>query len=86
MFSPRFAGASSILYDFRAYASVKNIVVVSIQYRLGALGWASMNDKNIPGNLGFQDQIQALKWVQENIEYFGGDPDQVTIFGESAGQ
>ena len=49
-------------------------------------GFASANDGSIPPNLGFQDQIQALKWVQGNIGYFGGDPDQVTIFGESAGK
>ena len=44
-----------------------------------------MGDENMPANLGFQDQVQALRWVQKNIMYFGGDPDQVTIFGQSAG-
>jgi para-nitrobenzyl esterase len=44
-----------------------------------------MNDDNLLANLGFQDQVFALKWVRENIALFGGDPDQVTIFGESAG-
>ncbi|ELU04663.1 hypothetical protein CAPTEDRAFT_111930, partial [Capitella teleta] len=72
-------------YDFRAYSSVRDIVVVPIQYRLGALGWASMEDEHMPANLGFQDQVMALKWVQQNIHHFGGDPNQVTIIGQSAG-
>ena len=61
------------------------VVVVTIQYRLGPLGFMSTGDANFPGNYGMLDQVQALKWVKENIENFGGDPDKVTIFGLSAG-
>jgi len=60
-----------------------NVVVVSFNYRLGALGF--LNLPGIPPNLGMQDQIAALKWIQENIHNFGGDPTNITIFGESAG-
>lgn len=60
-----------------------NVVVVSFNYRLGALGF--LNLPGIPPNLGIQDQVAALKWVNNNIELFGGDPDNITIFGESAG-
>lgn len=52
---------------------------------LSSQGWAGMGDEHMPSNLGFQDQVLALTWVQENIKNFGGDPDQVTIFGQSAG-
>ena len=60
-----------------------DVVVVSSNYRLGALGF--LNLPEIPPNIGILDQIAALKWVQENIERFGGDPNNVTVFGESAG-
>ena len=63
----------------------QDIVVVSINYRLGALGFFSTGDKYASGNWGMKDQVLALKWVQENIEAFGGNPHDVTIFGESAG-
>merc|ERR1712066_8661 len=53
--------------------------------RLGALGFLSSTTEEAPGNLGHWDQAMGLQWVNENIHYFGGDPDQVTIFGESAG-
>lgn len=49
------------------------------------LGYMSTGDDVIPGNLGSKDQILALKWVQQNVRYFGGDPDKVTLFGQSAG-
>lgn len=63
----------------------KDIVLVVIQYRLGFLGFLSTEDSVIPGNFGLKDQTMALRWVQRNIRNFGGDPEKVTIFGESAG-
>ena len=65
------------------------VVVVTINYRLGMLGWmenVQAWDRNtIPGNQAIRDQILALQWVQKNIAAFGGDPNMVTVFGESAG-
>lgn len=61
------------------------VVLVTIQYRLGAFGFVTTGDSVAPGNYGMLDQIEALKWVQENIEHFGGNSSVVTIFGESAG-
>nr|CAH7738335.1 unnamed protein product [Callosobruchus chinensis] len=65
----------------------EDIVLVTVNYRLGLLGFLSLEDRslNVPGNAGMKDQVMALRWVQRNIKYFGGDPDNVTIFGESAG-
>ncbi|XP_029908674.1 carboxylesterase 3 [Myripristis murdjan] len=78
------AGAAS-WYDGAPLAVYENIVVVLIQYRLGILGFVSTGDEHAQGNWGFLDQIAALKWIQENIETFGGDPQSITIAGESAG-
>lgn len=74
-------------YDGASLASAGNVIVVNLNYRLGALGFLTLDgitdaDHN---NFGFRDQIQALTWVQKNIASFGGNPDNVTIFGESAG-
>ncbi|XP_046991136.1 esterase FE4-like isoform X2 [Schistocerca americana] len=63
----------------------KDVVVVTINFRLGALGFLSTQDSIIPGNLGLRDQIAALQWIKRNINYFSGNPDNVTVFGESSG-
>lgn len=62
-----------------------DIVYVTMNYRLGALGFLSTGTSDAPGNAGFKDQVLALKWIQDNIERFGGDPNKVTISGHSAG-
>ncbi|NXS08381.1 SASB hydrolase, partial [Neodrepanis coruscans] len=77
-------GAAST-YDGSALAALDNVVVVTIQYRLGILGYFSTGDEHARGNWGYLDQVAALKWIQENIIHFGGDPGSVTITGESAG-
>ncbi|XP_030645781.1 liver carboxylesterase 2-like [Chanos chanos] len=77
-------GSASIT-DGSVLASYQNVVVVLIQYRLGMLGFLSTGDEHAPGNYGVLDQVAALRWVQEHIHNFGGDPNSVTIFGESAG-
>lgn len=59
--------------------------MVTINYRLGVLGFLSSEDEIIPGNFGLKDQVEALKWVQNNIKAFRGDPTKVTISGFSAG-
>ncbi|XP_060531034.1 cocaine esterase-like [Cylas formicarius] len=63
----------------------EDVIVVTFNYRLGLYGFLSTNDSVILGNAGLKDQLLAMKWTQKNIEYFGGDPEKVTIFGVSAG-
>ena len=75
-------GSSLETYDGARLAERGDVVVVSCNYRVGALGFVTL-----PGisNNGLRDQLAALQWVQENIDTFGGDPGNVTVFGESAG-
>jgi len=80
------------LYDFSTMVDRHNVVVVSINYRLGPFGWFThpaiqelQTGLDQSSNFGTLDIIEALKWVQSNISLFGGDPSNVTIFGESAG-
>ncbi|XP_011690508.1 PREDICTED: esterase E4-like [Wasmannia auropunctata] len=67
------------------YLLDKDIVLVTVNYRLASLGFLSTGDSKAPGNLGLKDQVVALRWVQRNIAAFGGDPDSVTISGYSIG-
>ncbi|KAK7485339.1 hypothetical protein BaRGS_00023438, partial [Batillaria attramentaria] len=62
-----------------------DVIVVTFNYRLGALGFLSAPDSPFTGNYGMLDQVAALKWVKDNIHNFGGDPDRITIDGHSAG-
>lgn len=76
---------SSNEYHGAYLAAVGNVIVVTINYRLGILGFLSTMDDNCIGNYGLHDQALAFQWVHENIGSFGGDSGRVTIFGESAG-
>ncbi len=85
-----FGSGSSISYNTGSLAKRGDIVEITINYRLGELGFLRLKDVTggkIPstGNEGLLDQIAALKWVKENIAAFGGDPKNITVFGESAG-
>nr|WEM02081.1 venom carboxylesterase [Phaedon brassicae] len=65
--------------------NMDEMILVAINYRVGLFGFLSTEDDSIPGNNGMKDQVLALKWVKENIEYFGGNPDSITLSGYSAG-
>nr|XP_022919915.1 carboxylesterase 5A-like isoform X1 [Onthophagus taurus]XP_022919916.1 carboxylesterase 5A-like isoform X1 [Onthophagus taurus] len=63
----------------------ENVIMISLNYRLGAFGFLTTGNKKAPGNNGLRDQVMALKWINERVKSFGGDPKKVTIFGQSAG-
>jgi para-nitrobenzyl esterase len=79
------------IYDGSKLAAAQQAVVVTLNYRLGALGWLTHpaldgeSPGEVSGNYGLRDQIAALAWVRDNIRRFGGDPDRVLVFGQSAG-
>jgi para-nitrobenzyl esterase len=82
-------GSASPTYDGARLCAEQDVVVVSVNYRIGALGFLDL--RAVPGgettdaNCGLRDQLLALEWIQRHIEQFGGDPGRVTLFGESAG-
>ncbi len=85
-----YGSGSSETYDGASFSQLGDVVVVSINYRLGIFGYLHLDEiggetYKGSGNCGLLDQVAALKWVRDNIEAFGGDPENVTVFGESAG-
>ncbi|XP_072309586.1 bile salt-activated lipase-like [Eucyclogobius newberryi] len=73
------------LYDGQEIADRGNVIVVTLGYRVGSLGFLSTGEPDLPGNYGLWDQQAAIAWVHRNIRSFGGDPNNITLFGESAG-
>ncbi|XP_050438553.1 juvenile hormone esterase-like [Adelges cooleyi] len=73
--------------DFHSpdYLIEENVILVTLNYRLNVLGFLNLDIDDCPGNMGLKDQLFAFKWVKENISEFGGDANNITIFGESAG-
>ncbi|KAJ8266216.1 hypothetical protein GJAV_G00127840 [Gymnothorax javanicus] len=82
-----YSGSSSLdVYDGRYLAYFERVLVVSMNYRVGSLGFLAFpGSSKAPGNVGLLDQQMALLWVRQNAQFFGGNPKEVTIFGESAG-
>ncbi|KAG5329467.1 ESTE Esterase, partial [Acromyrmex charruanus] len=78
-------GSGNDTYIRPDYLLAKGVILVAISYRLGAFGFLNLGHEIASGNQGMKDQIAALKWIKENIEVFGGDPNNVTVFGVSAG-
>ncbi|XP_052810175.1 bile salt-activated lipase-like [Mya arenaria] len=76
---------SADMYNGEELVNYGNVILVTLNYRVGPLGFLSTMDEICPGNFGFWDQRLALEWVNDNIGYFGGDSERITIFGESAG-
>ena len=78
------------VYNADIMAATSNVIIASMQYRVGAFGFLYLNkhftnSEEAPGNMGLWDQALALRWLRDNAEAFGGDPELITIFGESAG-
>lgn len=73
------------VYDGARLSARQDVVVVTLNYRLGALGFLQLPGAPGSGGLGLLDQVEALRWVRKNIAAFGGDPQRVTLFGQSAG-
>ncbi|XP_050035412.1 acetylcholinesterase-like [Dermacentor andersoni] len=77
--------AGLFIYDPANFVALSDVVYVTFNHRLGILGFYPASPDGRPGNIGFYDQLSALRWVKENIACFGGNPDDVTLIGHSAG-
>lgn len=80
-----YGGLSMKLHDASELAAREDLVVIILAYRLTVFGFLNMGVEDAPGNMGLYDQLMALHWIRSNVKAFGGDPDQVTIMGQSAG-
>ena len=79
-------GTSTLdVYDPKILVSEENIIFVALQYRVASLGFLYFEQAGAPGNMGLFDQAMALQWIHSNIAFFGGNPNNITLFGESAG-
>ncbi|KAK2164457.1 hypothetical protein LSH36_63g06038 [Paralvinella palmiformis] len=80
-----YAVGTAEMYPGQELATDGNVVVVTVNYRVNVMGFFSTGDDAAPGNYGLWDAKAALQWIKDNIIYFGGDPDTITVFGQSAG-
>jgi len=80
-----FMAGSANMYRAKYFMETQDVILVTLNYRLGSLGFLNTGDETVRGNMGLKDQRLALVWVKNNIKAFGGDPARVTLFGESAG-
>lgn len=80
------SGTSTLkIYDPKVIVGETQMVFVSLNYRVSIFGFLYVDHESAPGNQGLLDQNLAMKWIYNNIQYFGGDSSKITIFGESAG-
>lgn len=80
------SGSSTLeIYDGSILAATQNVIVASMEYRMETLGFLYLGTPDAPGNQGLHDQSLAIEWIYKNIKNFGGDPNRISLFGESAG-
>ncbi|GFY56268.1 acetylcholinesterase [Trichonephila inaurata madagascariensis] len=81
-----YSGTTTLdVYDPKILCSEEEIIIVAINYRVASLGFLYFDRPDVPGNAGMFDQLMGLEWIRDNIAHFGGNPHNVTLFGESAG-